>query len=75
VKWEQEMAMDAELIILSSKHGKGSNINVKVKQPEFKRYDLEDTITETGDIVIRYANNNFPLDPRIALCVHVSARD
>lgn len=71
---DQGMAVDAELVIREARHGKGRDINVRIRQTGLKRWDLEEHIIEDGDIVIRYARNNFPQDPRIALHVYISGR-
>ena len=64
----------SRLDIPEARHGKGSDINVRVEQVELKRWDLEEPQVSAGNITIRFRSNNFPMDLRIPLRVYVSGR-
>ena len=74
VEVEGGLPVRSRLVVPEARHGKGSDINVRVEQTEFKRYDLEEPQLEAGTITIRFRSNNFPMDPRIPLRLHVSSR-
>jgi len=74
VELEEGLPVRSQLVISETRHGKGSDINVRVEQIEIKRYDLEEPQLEAGRITIRFRSNNFPMDPRIPLRVYVAGR-
>jgi hypothetical protein len=74
VEKDQNMPISSRLDVPETRHGKGSDINVRVEQIEFKQYDLEEPVIENGNITIRFRNTNFPIDPRIPLRIYVAGR-
>jgi hypothetical protein len=74
IQMDGNLISKAELWVRKERHGKGDNINVRIKQLGFKKYDFEEPEIENGNILIRYSDNNFPDDPRIPLNILVSGR-
>jgi hypothetical protein len=74
VEVEGGIPVRSRLDIPEARHGKGSDINVRVEQVELKRWDLEEPQVSAGNITIRFRSNNFPMDLRIPLRVYVSGR-
>ena len=64
-------AADAWLEIPEERHGRGSDINVRIEQLERKRWDLEEPTIQNGKVTIRYSPNNLPWNPEFA-CASIS---
>jgi len=65
---------DAWLTIKEDRHERGADVGVRVEQVALKHWDLAEPEIVNGNITIRYAHNNFPLNPRIPLRVYISSR-
>ena len=74
VEQDESGPTNAWLTISENRHERGADVGVRVEQVALKHWDLAEPEIVNGNITIRYAHNNFPLNPRIPLRVYISSR-
>jgi hypothetical protein len=75
VEQDELQPTDAWLTIREDRHQRGADVGVRVEQVALKHWDLAEPEIVNGNITIRYAHNNFPLNPRIPIArVHLQSR-